>query len=95
MQIVETNETMTAADTEYPVTLTNIRGLTMQCRSPGVDVRFAFTTGKVATSVAPFFTLKADGEFELPRMPPGESFTGTLYLASSVAGVVVEILHWT
>lgn len=95
MQIVETNETLTDADTQYPVTLTNIRGLTMQCRSPGVDVRFAFTIGKVAASTAPYFTLKADSEFELPRMPRGESFTGTLYLASSVAGVIVEILYWT
>lgn len=92
--LTETNQTLTNADTEYSVALTGETiGFTMQART-AVDVRFAFTTGKVATPSAPYFTLKANTAYEF-RLPNQCRTAVTLYLASAVAGTVVEILEWS
>lgn len=84
------NQTLTAADTEYSVSLAGIKHFSMQARG-SADVRFAFATGKVAASTSPFATMKAGSNWSTPEKT---CFDGTLYLASPVAGVVVEIVYW-
>lgn len=90
------NVTLTNADTEYTFTLPSgttdrkpyeTKHYTMQCRT-NYDVRYAFTTGKVASSVAPYMTMKA-GSIHYEQYLVSED--EVLYLASSEAGVVVEI----
>ena len=87
----EYNVAIVAGATEYSQALpTNCRK--WQFRSRGInDIRFAFTTGKVATSVSPFQTLPAGGV-----MPDSEinMTSKTIYFAG-MAGDVVEIIVWT
>lgn len=86
------NTTLVTADTEYPITLpAGCQHFSFQCRS-GAEVRFAFATGKVAASTAPFLTLKAGQTYTSPEKMALAS--ATLYVASSVAGVIVEVLPW-
>lgn len=87
------NKTLTNADTEYSVDLTGVRAFSMQCRT-AFAVRFAFETGKVAASSAPFATMKSGSAFDSPSPFAGTQFSGSIYLASSEAGVVVEIVKW-
>lgn len=88
------NKTLTTADTEDSQAMPDgCRGFEFQCRS-GADVRFAFVTGKVAASTAPYMTLKAGDYYYSWPLNQGIS-PSTLYLASSTAGVVVEIIAWT
>ena len=88
----EYNVTLTNADQEYYQMIPdNCRRLVFRCRTD-YDVRFAWTNNKVASPTPPYQTLKAGSEYVLT-----ESFlrNKTLYLASSQAGVVVEIEAWT
>ena len=82
------NKTLTLANTEYSQALpSSTRELRFRCRTL-FDVRFAFVTGKVATPSTPYFTLPAGSDY----YSDNKDLTGkTLYLASSEAGVVVEI----
>lgn len=90
----EHNRTLTSSDTEYSRALPDsCRGFEFQCRTEA-DVRFAFTTGKVATPTGVYFTLKAGDYYVSFPLNQGVS-PSTLYLASSTAGVVVEIIAWT
>jgi len=84
--------TLTNADTEYSQSLpAGTKALEFWARE-SVDIRFAFTSGKVATPTEPYFTLKAGTTYYKENI----NLTGkTLYLASSVAGSHVEILAWT
>lgn len=82
------NVTCTVADTEYNQALTNVKRLFFQCRTAAA-VRFSDTTGKVAGPVAPYTTLKAGGVYD---SGPVSISSMTLYIASSTAGAVVEIL---
>lgn len=85
------NVTLTLADTEYSQALpANCKVLGFQCRT-SFNVRLAFVTGKVAAPTAPYLTLKADSTY---FMDTCDLASGTLYLASSEAGVVVEIEAW-
>lgn len=94
------NKTLSSAGTQYSQQLPkDTRRWSMQCRT-GYDVLFAFETGKVAgadgasASVAPYLTMKANGNYgdEVPR---GEKVDQqTVFLASAQAGVVVEISGW-
>jgi len=87
------NVTLTLANTEYSQALpVNCRGFDMQPRT-GVDVRFAFVTGKVATPVAPYATMKLGAPYNSPPtyQPSGGS---TVYLGTATAGTVVEIVVW-
>ncbi len=85
------NVTCTVADTEYSQALpANTRSFEFQARTD-VAVRYAFVTGKVAGSVAPFMTLKTGDYFYSPPINQGAS-PSTIYVASSIAGTVVEIL---
>ena len=82
------NVTIVLADTEYSQALpSSTRELRFRCRTL-FDVRFAWVTGKVATPTAPYLTLPAGCDYYSDK----KDLTGkTLYLASSEAGVVVEI----
>ncbi len=87
------NVTCTNADTEYNQALpANCRGFEFQARTEAT-IRFAFVTGKVAASTAPFMTLKAGDYYTSPAINQGAS-PSTLYVASPTAGTVVEILAW-
>lgn len=85
------NITLTVADTEYSQLLpSSTRELRFRCRTL-YDVRFAWVTGKVATPTAPYLTLPAGSDY----FSDDRDLTGkTLYLASSEAGVVVEVSVW-
>jgi hypothetical protein len=86
------NVTLTEKDKEYYQLLpAGTKLLTFQCRASN-DIRFAWETGKVASSVEPYMTLKSGGVYRLE----GINTSGlTLYLASGSAGVVVEVEAWT
>jgi len=88
----EYNVTLTNADTEYSQALpAGTKALEFWARE-SVDIRFAFTSGKVATPTAPYFTLKAGTTYYKESL----NLSGkTLYLASSTAGTNVEIIAWT
>lgn len=85
------NLTLTSADTEYVQALpANTRALQFQCRT-AYDIRYAFETGKVATPTSPYSTLKNPSVWYKENILT----SGSLYLASSEAGVIVEIETWS
>lgn len=87
------NVTLAVINTEYSQTMpANCRGFEFQART-AADIRFAFVTGKVAGPVAPYHTLKSGSYFWSFDLNQGAS-PSTLYLASSAAGTVVEIIAW-
>lgn len=84
--------TLVNANTEYSVALpATCQFLEFQART-AVAVRWAFVTGKVAGSVEVYRTLKASNYYYSPDITLAGA---TLYLASSVAGTVVEVLPWS
>lgn len=86
------NVTLTNVNTEYSQALpSDCRAFSFRCRT-SYDVRFAYVTDKVAAPTAPYQTLKANGEYWKDNVHPASL---TLYLASSEAGVVVEIEVWS
>lgn len=87
------NLTLSSADTEYSQALPEvgrISKLLIQCRT-AFDVRLAFVTGKVAGPTAPYMTIKSGTAYYDNDVIMSGS---TLFLASSEAGVVAEILVW-
>ena len=86
------NTTLTSADTEYSAVLpSSLREFRFRCRTK-FDVRYSFTTGKVATPTAPYLTLPAGSDY----YSDNDDLTGkTLYFASSEAAVVLELEMWT
>ncbi len=88
----EYNVTLTVANTEYSLALpSSTRELRFRCRTI-FDVRYSFTKDKVATPTAPYLTLPAGSDYASDQ----SDITGkTLFLASSEAGVVVEVEIWT
>lgn len=99
-----TTDAVTATPTVYNVTLTNANTEYSQVLPAGcrmfefqarvdIDIRFAFVTGKVATPVAPYMTLKAADYYWSPDLNQGAA-PSTLYLASTIAGAVVQIIAW-
>jgi len=87
------NVTLTSADTEYSQAISpNAKKFTLQCRS-NADIRLAYVSGKVATPTAPYYTVKAGHIYWEDNLDTSMTTT-TLYLASSDAGVVVEIIVW-
>lgn len=85
------NKILTDADTEYSQALpSSTREIRFRCRTL-YAVRFAWVEDKVATSTTPYLTLPAGCDY----YSDNDDLTGeTLYLASSEAGVVVEIEVW-
>jgi hypothetical protein len=93
--VTETNLTLTSADTEYSHLLqTTTRQVRFQCRT-AYDVRYAYTTGKVATPAAPYQTLKSGTVRAIDGIGVAAGATRTLYFASAQAGVIVEIEEWS
>jgi len=90
--VSSTNVVLTNANTEYSHALPdNLQQLRCRART-AADVRFAWVTGKVASSVAPYSTLPAGMELSGDAL----SFTNkTLYFATATAGTVVEIEMFT
>lgn len=88
----EYNVTCTLADTEYSQELpSSTRSISVQVRNYGTG-RFCFTEGKVAGSVSPYFTLHSGQTYSNDNL----KLTGTtIYLASSTAGDVFEIIAGT
>lgn len=87
-----TNLTLTEADTEYELALPAVcLGFSFQARQ-NAAVRFAFATGKVAGSIAPFATLKAGASYDSQAgtVQRGQS----VYLASSSGGTIIELIAW-
>jgi hypothetical protein len=86
------NITLTNANTEYSQALSaNTKGFRFRCRTP-YDVRYAFVTGKVATPTAPYGTLPRGMDYVANEVNLSSK---TLYLASSQAGVIVEVDEWS
>ena len=85
------NKTLTLADTQYSQALpSSTREFRIKCRTL-FDIRYAWKTGKVATPTTPYATLSAGQDY----YGDNSDITGKkLYLASSEAGVVVEIEVW-
>jgi len=82
---------LTDADTEYDYVLpANCKRFEFNCRE-SVDIRFAYTTGQVA-STGPYRTLRAGASYFQSNVDAGGI---TLYFASSAAGVTVEIEVWS
>ena len=90
--ITEYNITMTNANTEYSQALpANTKQIQVQCRG-SYDVRYAFTTNKVATPTAPYFTLKAGMSIHEDKLNLSSK---TIYFACGTASQVVELLVLT
>lgn len=86
------NVTLVATNTEYSQVLpSTCRRLSFQNRNAR-DIRFAFVTGKVATPTAPYYTLKANASYD---SGPIHLASGTIYLAGTQAGNIVEIEAWS
>jgi len=93
MAVTEFSVTLTSADTEYSYTLpANTTKLTFRCRNGLADIRYAWTSGKVATQTDPYQVLDAGANFSIEDVTIA---SGTIYFASSTAGVVVEGEAWT
>lgn len=89
----EYNVTLSSANTEYSRALpATCRALAFRCRNSAADVRYAWTTGKVAGPTSPYQTLAANAEYFKENI---EAVNKTIYLASATAGVVVEIEAWS
>lgn len=88
------NTTLTSADTEYSQVITpGTKKLTLQCRT-NYDIRIAFVTGKVAGSTSPYMTLKKGAVYWEDNLRGTFENPITVYLASSQAGVIIEIVVW-
>ena len=86
------NQTLTAANTEYTITLpAGCTHFEMQART-NANVRFAFETGKVATPTAPYMTLKAGYTYSSYNL--WGSQTLLVYVATPTAGTIVELIAW-
>lgn len=84
----EYNVTLTNANTEYSQALpSGTKRFVMQCRT-SYDVRWSWTTGKVATPTAPYNTMKAGTGYAEDNLSLSSK---TMYLASATAGVIVEL----
>lgn len=88
----EANVSLIIVDTEYSYAIpSGTKSLQFQCRQDR-DIRFSFTTGKVAGPTSPYQTLKAGQTYYQDFL----SLTGkTIYFATGAnAGDVVEVLTW-
>ena len=90
--VAEYNVMLTNANTEYSQALpANCRKLILRCRTADT-VRYAWTTGKVATPTAPYQTLKPNVDYSIDGI---KIASAALYFASNTAGVIVEIEAWS
>jgi len=89
------NLAIAATGTEYSTTIpANVRQYTIRHRNTTLTttIRFAFTSGLVATSVAPFLSLGGQEQYVSPEKvgTAGQ----TIYFAGTSTASVVEILYW-
>ena len=89
------NQTLTIAGQEYVVTLPDgIGGITMQSRT-AADFKVAFNTTESTTK---YFTVKSGTVLNSPTLglasEAGGTLKTTIFLNSTSAGQVVEILYW-
>jgi hypothetical protein len=90
--VAEYNVALAVINTEYAQALpANARKVIFRCRTADA-VRYAWVTGKVATPVAPYQTLKANADYSVEGIKVASS---TLYFASALAGVVMEVEVWS
>jgi len=84
--------TIAVPDTEYTQGLpANCRAVQFQCRTAN-DVRYAWATGKVATPVDPYFTLKSGAVY----FKEGLKLTAaTLHMAAAASVLYVEVEAWS
>ncbi len=91
--INEYNVTLTLADTEYHQDLpSSTKGIEFISRN-GYPVRYAFTTGKVATPTEPYFTLRSNCSYESPVTLNLSS--KIIYFGTDNAGDVIELIAWS
>lgn len=89
-----TTVTLTNANQQYTHTLTSVASFAFRCRGAAAAIRYSSSTGTVAAPAGSYHILETNGEYT-KEFPPGQNYTGTLYLASSVAGAVIEIETWS
>lgn len=83
---------LVSADTEYALTMTGeVMAFSFQCRQ-AYDIRYSFTTGKVATPTDPYTTLKSGNVESISAI---SQHNPIIYFASSTAGVSVEVQYET
>jgi hypothetical protein len=88
------NVTLTNANTEYSQVLpAGTTNFDIQARTD-VAVRFAFTAGKVAGSVAPYATMKAGAPYTSVFVTQAAGVP-VIYLASGTPGTIIEIVAYT
>ena len=96
--ITEDYITIVAANTEYSKALpTNCKKLTFRCvdstmLQAGSDIRYAFTTGKVATPTLPFQMLDGGAVYSEGNL---NLTSKTLYVAGITAGNIVLLEMWS
>ena len=84
--------TIAVPDTEYTQGLpANCRAVQFQCRTAN-DVRYAWATGKVATPVDPYFTLKGGQTYWKENL---KLTAATLHVAAAASVLYVEVEAWT
>lgn len=92
--VVVYNVALTLADTEYSQALpSNCKkfSVSIQDGASGDNYRLAFETGKVGTPTAPFVQLPQSAGYSEDNV---DLASGTIYLASSVAGATAQIIAW-
>lgn len=83
------NKTLTSANKEYEQALpSKTKKFTVQCRT-AYDVKLAFTDGESGTT---YVTIKANTNYYEDNVLASNV---TLYMQSTQAGVVMEIIPWT
>lgn len=86
----------TPANTQVTVTLpANCKGFSIQART-AADVRFSFTTGKVAGPVeSGYITLKSGQSWNSPDKLAIISSNSIIYFACGTDHTFVEVLSWS
>jgi hypothetical protein len=79
--------TLVLADTEYPVQIPASLGYEFRARG-NVELRYAYTAGRVAAPDDPYLTLEAGEQYHVNARLAAH----TLYLATATPGTIVELL---
>lgn len=81
------------ANQEYSQAIANAKKFSFQVLSGG-DIRYAYQASRVATPTLPYYPLLVGSEESEDFCSTG-IFSGTLYLASSIAGTIVILKVWS
>ena len=96
--VTEDYITISVVDTEYSKALpTNCKAFSFRCvdstkLNAGSDIRYAFTTGKVATPTLPFQMLDGGAVYSQNNLSLSSK---TLYVAGITAGDIVLLEMWS